>query len=109
MKGEILNEVEDEDYKRYAFTKNGISPRSLPGTPNGEFLANSYEHDEFGFSIEDAVLSEKMFQKRMLKNKTALGICPKANFFGSKKAKKLIISWGSPKGAILEALKLMDN
>jgi len=45
----------------------------------------------------------------MLKNKTALKICPKANFFGSKKAKKLILSWGSPKGAILEALKLMDN
>jgi 2-oxoglutarate ferredoxin oxidoreductase subunit alpha len=108
-KGEVLNEIEDEDYKRYAFTKNGISPVSLPGTPNGEFLANSYEHDEYGFSTEDANLSEKMFQKRMLKNKTALNICPKANFFGSKKAKKLIISWGSPKGAILEALKLMDN
>ena len=108
-KGEILNEIEDEDYKRYAFTKNGISPLSLPGTPNGEFLSNSYEHDEYGFATEDANLSEKMSKKRMLKNKVALTICPKANFFGSKKAKKLIIAWGSPKGAILEALKLMEN
>jgi len=108
-KGKIVNEIEGDGFKRYAFTKDGISPVSIPGTPGGEFLCNSYEHDEFGFSTEDAALSEKMFQKRMLKNKTALKICPKANFFGSKKAKKLILSWGSPKGAILEALKLMDN
>jgi 2-oxoglutarate ferredoxin oxidoreductase subunit alpha len=108
-KGKTLDIVENEDYKRYAFTKDGISPVSLPGTENGEFLANSYEHDEYGFSTEDAKLSEKMFQKRMLKNKVALTLSPKANFFGSPKAKKLIISWGSPKGAILEALKSMEN
>jgi 2-oxoglutarate ferredoxin oxidoreductase subunit alpha len=45
----------------------------------------------------------------MSKINTALKISPKANFFGSKTAKKLIIAWGSPKGAILEALKLMNN
>jgi len=108
-KGKVLNEIQEDNFKRYAFTKDGISPVSIPGTPGGEFLCNSYEHDEFGFSTEGADSSEKMFQKRMLKIKTALKICPKANFFGSKKAKKLILSWGSPKGAILEALKLMDN
>ena len=108
-KGKVLNEIQEDNFKRYAFTKDGVSPVSIPGTPGGEFLCNSYEHDEFGFSTEGADSSEKMFQKRMLKIKTALKICPKANFFGSKKAKKLILSWGSPKGAILEALKLMDN
>ncbi|HPT65682.1 MAG TPA: 2-oxoacid:acceptor oxidoreductase subunit alpha [Candidatus Woesebacteria bacterium] len=108
-KGKLLNEIEDDGFKRYAFTKDGISPLSLPGTVGGEFLANSYEHDEYGFSTENADISEKMFNKRMLKLKTALKNTPKANFFGSKKSKKLIISWGSPKGAILEALKLMGN
>ena len=108
-KGKVLNEIDSDDFKRYAFTKDGISPLSLPGTPGGEFLANSYEHDEYGFATEEANLSEKMFNKRMLKVKTALKISPKANFFGSKNAKKLILAWGSPKGAILEALKLMDN
>ena len=108
-KGKLLNEIDSDDFKRYEFTKDGISPLSLPGTVGGEFLANSYEHDESGFATEDADLSEKMFNKRMLKVKTALKISPKANFFGSKTAKKLIIAWGSPKGAILEALKLMDN
>ena len=50
-----------------------------------------------------------MFAKRQLKNEMAIRLAPKANFFGDKKAKKLIVSWGSPKGAILEALKNLKN
>ena len=97
------------DFARYKLTANGVSPRSIPGTQNGQFLANSYEHDEFGFSIEDAGLSVKMSQKRLKKNKLAIKIAPKANFFGDKSAKKLIISWGSTKGPILEALKNLKD
>jgi len=97
-------------FARYKLTTNGISPRSIPGTKNGQFLANSYEHNEFGFSTEDANLSVKMSQKRLNKNKLAIQLAPKANFFGNESAKKLIISWGSTKGPILEALKnLKDN
>jgi 2-oxoglutarate ferredoxin oxidoreductase subunit alpha len=102
--GDIKNNP-DNEFKRYQFTKTGISPRTLPGTKNGQFLANSYEHDEFGFSTEDALVAQKMFDKRILKNKLAIKLSPKANFFGDKSAKKLIISWGSTKGPILEALK----
>ena len=94
-----------ENYARYKFTPNGISPATIPGTPNGQFLANSYEHDEFGFATEDAQVSQKMFDKRMAKNKLAIKLTPKANLFGNNTAKTLIISWGSTKGPILEALK----
>lgn len=96
-------------FARYKLTSSGVSPRSLPGTKDGQFLANSYEHDEFGFSIEDAKLSLKMSQKRLNKNNLAIKLAPKANFFGDKSAKKLIISWGSTKGPILEALKNLKN
>lgn len=99
-----------ESYKRYDLnTKTGVSPVSIPGTPNAEFLSNSYEHDEFGFSTEDPDLTQKMVEKRAKKIKTAIKLAPKPVFYGSKNAKKLIISWGSPKGVILEALKMMDN
>ena len=108
-KGKIATDIKSVAFKRYLFTKDGISPLSLPGTENGEFLSNSYEHDEYGFSTEDAVAVDKMFQKRMSKLETALKISPKANFFGSSKAKHLIVSWGSTKGAILESLKLMKD
>lgn len=97
------------EFKRYQFTKNGISSRTIPGTKDGQFLANSYEHDEFGFATEDGKLAQKMFEKRNSKNKLALKLVPKANFFGNKNAKKLIISWGSTKGPILEALKTIKN
>jgi 2-oxoglutarate ferredoxin oxidoreductase subunit alpha len=106
--GDIENHPENE-FKRYQFTKNGISPKTLPGTKNGQYLANSYEHDEFGFSTENALIAQKMLEKRMSKNKLAIKLAPKANLFGDKSAKKLIISWGSTKGPILEALKNIKN
>jgi len=96
-------------FNRYKLTQTGISPRTLPGTPDGQFLANSYEHDESGFSTEDADMSQKMSQKRLSKLKLAQKLSPPANFFGDKSSKKLIISWGSTKGPILEALKLAKN
>jgi len=98
-----------QNFARYKFTGNGVSLRTLPGTPDGQFLANSYEHDEFGFATEDAILSEKMFHKRMAKNKLAIKLAPKANIFSANSAKKLIISWGSTKGPILEALKNLPH
>ncbi len=99
----------NSEFKRYQLTKNGISPKTIPGTKDGQYLANSYEHDEFGFATEDGDMAKKMFEKRISKNKLALKLAPKANFFGNNSAKKLIISWGSTKGPILEALKSVKN
>jgi 2-oxoglutarate ferredoxin oxidoreductase subunit alpha len=33
----------------------------------------------------------------------------KVNFFGDRNAKNLIVSWGSPKGAILEAIRKLTD
>lgn len=106
--GDINNHPTSE-FKRYQFTKNSISPRTIPGIKNGEFLANSYEHDEYGFSTEDSIIAAKMSKKRLAKDKLALKLIPKPNFFGSPGAKKLIISWGSTKGPILESLQHLKN
>jgi 2-oxoglutarate ferredoxin oxidoreductase subunit alpha len=97
------------NFERYKFTTSGVSPLTVPGIKNGQFLANSYEHDQSGFSTEDADLSLKMSQKRLIKNKLTIKLAPKANFFGDPKAKKLVISWGSTKGPILEALQNLSN
>ena len=55
------------DFKRYALTDDGISPYSIPGTPNGDFIATSYEHDEFGATTEDTDMKMKMTEKRWKK------------------------------------------
>ncbi|MGB9637476.1 MAG: 2-oxoacid:acceptor oxidoreductase family protein, partial [Microgenomates group bacterium] len=52
-----------KNYKRYQLTDSGISPRALPGQV--AFLTNSYEHDEEGFSCDEAENRRKMMKKRM--------------------------------------------
>ncbi|MGI5840968.1 MAG: 2-oxoacid:acceptor oxidoreductase subunit alpha [Patescibacteria group bacterium] len=107
-RGKLVKDA-PRDYKRYQLAKDGISPRTLPGTVNGEFLSNSYEHDEYGYATENAIVAKSQMDKRALKLLQAQKLAPKVNFFGDQKAKNLIISWGSTKGPILESFKLMKN
>jgi len=96
-----------EKFKRYALTKSGISPRTLPGTANGMQCSIGDEHDEEGYIIEEAIDRKKMMDKRLRKfesmKKELKGKGVK--IFGIKESKNLIISFGSTKGIILEALK----
>lgn len=102
--GKIVSDP-PKNFLRYRWdTPNGVSPYTLPGTSGGEFLANSYEHDQYGLSTEDGQTATQMLQKRLNKYRLALRLCPKAKLFGNPQAKKLIVSWGSTKGPILESL-----
>ena len=56
-----------KDYKRYALTDDGISPYTIPGTQDGDFIATSYEHDEFGSTTEEADMKKAMTEKRWKK------------------------------------------
>ncbi|OJI08113.1 2-oxoacid:acceptor oxidoreductase subunit alpha [candidate division WWE3 bacterium CG09_land_8_20_14_0_10_39_24] len=98
-----------ENYKRYILSKDGISTRTLPGSGNF-FIANSEEHNEFGYSSEDSGNRISQMEKRMLKLET----CAKKDMapptlYGSKNAELTIVSWGSCKGSILQALKDFNN
>jgi 2-oxoglutarate ferredoxin oxidoreductase subunit alpha len=55
------------DYKRYAFTEDGVSPYVRVGTEHGDFIATSYEHDEYGATTEDPTLKVAMTEKRARK------------------------------------------
>lgn len=59
-----------EWYKRYQFVDDGISPYTIPGTKDGEFITTSYEHDEYGTTNEDPEIKKKMQDKRDQKLKT---------------------------------------
>jgi len=99
-----------KNFLRYSLTpQNGISPLTIPGIPGGEFLSNSYEHDQAGFATEDGNIAASMAKKRMAKLSTALKLTPKNLLYGSKTAKKLIISWGSTTAPILEALNNLSD
>lgn len=63
----VLLDTPPEDYKRYELTESGISPRVNVGTKNGDFIATSYEHDEYWATSEDSDLKVKFTQKRFKK------------------------------------------
>ncbi len=92
-------------YKRYQLTKSGVSPRSVPGQKNSTYCCNSYEHDEYGLTTEDPKTRKLMMNKRAKKLDEIQDEIPPQQTFGPQKAKLSLISWGSNKPVVLEALK----
>jgi 2-oxoglutarate ferredoxin oxidoreductase subunit alpha len=95
----------DESYLRYKDTKNGISARSIPGQEYGLHLANSYEHDQWGYATEDAETIAKAVDKRARKMKTIMDELPKPYLIGPEKADITFVGWGSTINVFLEAIK----
>ncbi len=111
----ILKEIKEEKsvlwnkkgkYLRYKDVKNGISPLAFPGEKNVISKSNSYEHDEFGITVEDKESVEKMQNKRLRKFEQMRKEVDKmkaVNVYGRKSSDKAIIAWGSTKGPAKEA------
>jgi len=96
--------------KRYKITKSGVSPLILPGVKGSISKVSSYEHDEFGITTEDPVKIKKMQEKRIRKMELIQKDIEKlecVKIYG--KGKKVIVTWGSTIGAVLEAVKGMKN
>lgn len=99
------------DYWRYRFTASGISPRSIPGQEGGIFWTTTDEHDQVGHITESIGNRLAKMQKRMGKLELAQREIPeekKFNLLGKKKAPVSVVSWGSTKGAVLDALYRLD-
>jgi len=95
-------------YKRYDLSvDDGVSPRSLPGMAHGIFLANSDEHDEYGFSNEEGEMRMDMQAKRARRFNAASKELPEPVLHGPVEAEFTIFGWGSTKGAILEVMELL--
>jgi 2-oxoglutarate ferredoxin oxidoreductase subunit alpha len=112
QRGEILDatKLEEGTYKRFSFTETGVSPRVFLGTKNGVHWYTGDEHNEFGHISEEPFNRIKMIEKRMRKLEfidKEIPLDEKVNFFGDENSENVIVSWGSPKGAILEAMEML--
>jgi len=108
-RGKLLEKV-DGEYKRFAFTDDGISPRSRLGLDNGIFWNTGDESDETGHITEDPQMRIKMMDKRMSKLDLILKQVPKDEQLVSYGVHDYtIISWGSTKGPILDALEMLKK
>jgi 2-oxoglutarate ferredoxin oxidoreductase subunit alpha len=97
----------ESDFKRYEILESGVSTRSLPGQTGGKFIANSYEHDEFGFTTESADIRQQMMNKRMRKLETLAQNLPQPILYGKDETQVTLVSWGSTKLACLSAIEIL--
>ena len=109
-RGKLVEKV-DGDYKRYKLSSDGISERLIPGQKGVYYQANSYEHVEDGHTTEDAKIRIEQARKRSAKWDTYL----KDHYRGPQvigdiaQADVCFVSWGSNKGIIVEAMKLLSD
>jgi 2-oxoglutarate ferredoxin oxidoreductase subunit alpha len=100
----IENEsVESSPYSRYAFTENGISPRLLPGMSEHLVVVDSDEHTEDGHITEDLSIRRHMVDKRLRKGAEIRSKVIPPDVEWEESPDILLVSWGSSKGAVLEA------
>jgi len=106
-RGQLISQEEllkIKDFKRYEFTKDGISPRAIPSQKAGIHMVEGNEHDEKGYRNEDPENRVKMMEKRMGKLKSASKELLPPKVWGERDAEIGIIGFGSTFGPIEEAI-----
>ena len=100
-------------FQRFKFEDSPISTRVPIGTENAIFWNTGDEHTEEGHISEDPENRIKMMDKRMKKLDLALEKIAEddkaACYDFDSNSKGVVISWGSTKGAILEALEKLSE
>ena len=113
-RGLIVGEkdLEGKTYKRFEFTESGVSPRAFLGTKNAVQWYSGDEHNEMGNINEEPSVRKNMMDKRLKKIELINKEVPaefKFNFFGDRDSENIVVSWGSPKGAIIEAINQLKD
>ena len=101
---------EKGQFKPHAVTADGVSPRAFPGTEGGVHMSTGLEHDELGRRTEDTEVRVEQVDKRQQKVTTAE---EEEDFsyreFGNPDSDKLVISWGSNEGTLIEAMDYLED
>jgi len=109
-RGKIVTTSKQKDYLRYKESEDGISEMLIPGQIGTFYQANSYEHLEDSHTTENGDERIKQVTKRNAKQTTYL----KNHFeppivLGDTSANTVLVSYGSTKGAITDAIKRIDT
>lgn len=97
------------NFKRYEVTEDGISPRVLPGTPNGIHHVTGVEHAETGTPSEAAANRKAQMDKRLRKLKHIQFNTPVHKNVKHDEADLLIVGFISTRGAIEEAIERLEQ
>lgn len=109
-RGKLLQKIDSEGYTRFSPSADGISPRSRLGLENGIFWNTGDESDEHGHISEDPVNRVSKMDKRAQKLEVALQTISKNDqVVQHEMADVCIVSWGSTKGPILDAIEMLKK
>lgn len=93
-------------FPRYDLSSpDGVSARSFPGMKGGQYIANSYEHDETGMVSEDSATRSAMVERRFKKLNAIKKVIIQPVAYGDQTSKTVIVTWGSTLGPVLQAMK----
>lgn len=83
--------------------------RRVIGQKGGFYIANSYEHDETGHVTDDPKIRTAMVEKRLKKLDAMKKDITPPQVFGDAEAEITFVTWGSTRGPVLEAMKLLKK
>ncbi len=100
----------DSSYKRFDLSSI-VSPRIRLGTQDVVFWNTGDEHDEYGHITEDPELRNRMMEKRMGKLELVLKELSddEKAIMHNNGSDATVITWGSCKGAVLDALDRLKD
>jgi len=96
----------EKPYKRYLDTETGVSPLAFVPDKEAIVKVDSYAHDEFGITTEEAEKIGSMQDKRWRKEKylrKELEQYELVRVYGNKSSSFALLCWGSNKGVCVEA------
>jgi 2-oxoglutarate/2-oxoacid ferredoxin oxidoreductase subunit alpha len=109
VKEELPPLEKKDNFKRYEITEDGISPRVIPGTPNGIHHVTGVEHAETGRPSEVAANRNAQMDKRLRKLNHIRFNTPVHKNVKHDEADLLIVGFISTRGAIEEAIDRLEQ
>ena len=106
-----LDSDSEQRVERFKLTDSGLSPRPLLGADNKIFWSTGVEHSEIGQVSENPLMRQQMLEKRANKLEQALAEIPveeKLIVIGDAQADLTLLSWGSNKGVMVEAVERLE-
>lgn len=109
-RGELVLDEDSagDNYVRYKVTDSGISPRAIPGVKGLLVKADSDEHTEEGVITESAEVRTAQASKRMRKMEGISKEVIPPEKYGPDDAETVLVGWGSTRGAIMEAVDILN-
>lgn len=101
----LTREPSPVPYERYNCSADGVSPRLFPGLSEHLVVADSDEHTGDGHLTEDLEVRKVMVRKRLSKAAVLQAQAVPPEVTGDDSPELLLVSWGSTKGAVEEAVE----